>query len=50
MHPHIEAQEHLIRAEDAEKRAVRSVDPEMRATYLEIAEQYRRLAKEAAER
>jgi hypothetical protein len=50
MHPQIESQEYLIRATEAEKRGAQIRDPAMKAVYVKLAAQYRRLAREAAER
>jgi hypothetical protein len=50
MHPQVESREFQLRAAEAEKRAARSVDPDMKTSYLKIALQYQRLAREAAER
>lgn len=50
MHPQVESREYQLRAAEAEKRAARTVDPDMRTSYLKIALQYQRLAQEAAQR
>jgi hypothetical protein len=50
MHPQVESREYQLRAAEAERRAARSVDPDMKTSYLKIALQYQRLAQEAAER
>jgi hypothetical protein len=50
MHPSDESQEYSNRAAEAERRATHTSDPDVKATLLLVAAQYRRLAEETAER